>query len=850
MNLKSMIELAIQSSRSGKLTIKNILSFIRMKFPNYNSNSKGTWYAIEDLLILDPLFAKIEPGKHALDESIELYTLTVIAQKRHWRLQSKEHLMKERKLKKLVEKRERMEQRTLTTAADQGRNSQQVFRGSVMDRLDTPGADRYHQQGRRSPSRELYRSRSREVFQSPPREAFQSPVRETIRSQPRGDIYGSPVRGTYRSPIRDTYRSPIREAYRSPVREIHRSPGRASYRSPLRNPYRSPIREADRSPGRDPYRRSPIREADRSPGREPVSIFQRLNQLYPNEPNKFIREPERERRQRSPIRDRSPLRDSYRGSPPRQQLRSPQLYPTHRSGNMEDSQSNGHFAKDCTNPAVPRPRPEKEHKLRRQQPRPPKECFNCQSIGHSIRDCPKLDCKRCGATGHFAKECQNAPKQFMFKGNNAAPSGGAVAPSPGFGFSGASSSGNGVGVSGGARPDTWTKPSQFVGGNMNRSLLSYFCEKLLGAGHSAHQGDEMMKTWQMAGHSEDSLKVLVLRENPKTQAQLRLALVKELSNVSAGHIPRSVNVGSLLDETVSYFMPTSDFGTWTDPSRSSSGYFGAMNQGSLGIQMQQSEQKQHQQQGGGQQQLPRQPMHMPGQGPSSFHLPMPIPMAEQQQQQQQQHRPQPQQQHSGFSSDRPSQSDFSSRGQSGGVQGIWEGGTRPRDNRADFSSGGRLSDGAAPNVIQGSSGGGPSSISSLESAIQNINSIERFRELEDMVNRESMQSPQMRREYEGRLQSLAPLKDFISSKMRIMSDMFGISEDYIFTVSNTIQKLMAHVGLCLFTLKRMFHTYGRDSVTDSVGEKLGPFSASFPRGVTVKYIVNMVNDFLQEFCRN
>jgi hypothetical protein len=84
----------------------------------------------------------------------------------------------------------------------------------------------------------------------------------------------------------------------------------------------------------------------------------------------------------------------------------------------------------------------------------------------------------------------------------------------------------------------------------------YFCEKQVLRGKSNVEGEEMLLTWRMSGHDEDSLRAIFARENPNSPAHLRLAFVKALSNVSGSQIPLSVSVGQLLDDTVDYFMPT------------------------------------------------------------------------------------------------------------------------------------------------------------------------------------------------------------------------------------------------------------------------------------------------------
>ena len=85
--------------------------------------------------------------------------------------------------------------------------------------------------------------------------------------------------------------------------------------------------------------------------------------------------------------------------------------------------------------------------------------------------------------------------------------------------------------------------------------------------------------------------------------------------------------------------------------------------------------------------------------------------------------------------------------------------------------------------------------------------------------------------------------------MSAMAQMFGISEAYIVGVSTTIPKLLAYLNLSMFTMKRQYTTYGPASLGETIADKLKPFEILFPTGVTSKYVISFVNDFLSELCR-
>jgi hypothetical protein len=62
-----------------------------------------------------------------------------------------------------------------------------------------------------------------------------------------------------------------------------------------------------------------------------------------------------------------------------------------------------------------------------------------------------------------------------------------------------------------------------------KTLLTHFCEQAALAGQSLAKGEQLLLTWQRAGHTEDSLTRLLLQEQPATQSALQLLLVKVIT---------------------------------------------------------------------------------------------------------------------------------------------------------------------------------------------------------------------------------------------------------------------------------------------------------------------------------
>ena len=79
--------------------------------------------------------------------------------------------------------------------------------------------------------------------------------------------------------------------------------------------------------------------------------------------------------------------------------------------------------------------------------------------------------------------------------------------------------------------------------------------------------------------------------------------------------------------------------------------------------------------------------------------------------------------------------------------------------------------------------------------------------------------------------------------------MFGIQETYIMEVSTTIQRLLAEVGLCLFTLRRHFTTFGKESLGENIMDKISRSKIKLPERVSPSYVVAIVSDFLGDYCK-
>lgn len=162
-------------------------------------------------------------------------------------------------------------------------------------------------------------------------------------------------------------------------------------------------------------------------------------------------------------------------------------------------------------------------------------CLNCDMPGHHIRECPYVECKKCGGSGHWERDCTNSKGQF--RGQNQVQNQ------------------NVFSVDYHHLRDDNNTSEPFP--RPKGSLLAFFGEKVLAQSRAITEADEMMYTWRLAGHNEDSLYNLIKQSRPPNKTQLRLLLIKELSkaNNSFGVVPLNISMSTLLDETIEFFMP-------------------------------------------------------------------------------------------------------------------------------------------------------------------------------------------------------------------------------------------------------------------------------------------------------
>ncbi|XP_059088715.1 uncharacterized protein LOC131884844 [Tigriopus californicus] len=411
-------------------------------------------------------------------------------------------------------------------------------------------------------------------------------------------------------------------------------------------------------------------------------------------------------------------------------------------------------------------------------------CLNCEQSGHRAKDCPTLECYKCHMKGHFSRECPNPPvvkvclicsrkghldkdcwynpanasakstqySQFNSQRSHHRPPPPPPPPTLSAGpretthsqrFLPPAPKPPTISIDYGHRSNevgqSFASPSAPL--KRSKTLWLFFKEKLIQKNQNPELAQPMIMTWTMANHSEGTLADVMTRIRPKSQVELRLILIKELGRIEAKHIPMSVNVSELLDETVEYLM------MYANP----------------------------------------------------YSLPMSTTS-------------------SSFPSLRSSVSVSSSTADSFGA-------------------------------FQGSTSSSPSSavnIDKIQNALKNVNAMERFKHLDKVIEGQLSGDIRAKMAYEGRWQSLAGLRGFISGKLQVMKEMFGISDDYIAVVSWTIQKLLAHVGFCDYTLQTMFTTYGRLYLEENLAEKLQPYGKDFPSGVTVNYIISTVSDYMRD----
>ena len=96
--------------------------------------------------------------------------------------------------------------------------------------------------------------------------------------------------------------------------------------------------------------------------------------------------------------------------------------------------------------------------------------------------------------------------------------------------------------------------------------------------------------------------------------------------------------------------------------------------------------------------------------------------------------------------------------------------------------------------------------------------------------------------------SMNPLSNYIFHRMKKLAAQFAISDEYIEQTATIIIKLMAVTNFNLMIMKRHLASYGSVSLAALISAKTKLYQAHFPPGISAKFIITFVLDFLQEHC--
>ena len=169
---------------------------------------------------------------------------------------------------------------------------------------------------------------------------------------------------------------------------------------------------------------------------------------------------------------------------------------------------------------------------------------------HLIEDCPLVECNNCGASGHLARNCQYASNQYKNSSNR----GGGLHQNP---ENVISIDYHHLGQGNGSGSNVQKDPKNDAAAvqRPNKTMLAFFCDRLLAKKKPVNLSDEMIHTWRLAGHNQSSIFNFIEKKMPPNRDTFRLMLMKELEKVPPASIPISVYISELLDFTVDYFMP-------------------------------------------------------------------------------------------------------------------------------------------------------------------------------------------------------------------------------------------------------------------------------------------------------
>ena len=98
-----------------------------------------------------------------------------------------------------------------------------------------------------------------------------------------------------------------------------------------------------------------------------------------------------------------------------------------------------------------------------------------------------------------------------------------------------------------------------------------------------------------------------------------------------------------------------------------------------------------------------------------------------------------------------------------------------------------------------------------------------------------------------RIDSMDNLKNYFVQRMTLLRAHFSISDDYVEEVAKISIKLLAVTNFSNLIMRRHLASYGSVSLGKLISSKTQLYQAHFPPGISAKFIITLVLDYLEEF---
>ena len=98
-----------------------------------------------------------------------------------------------------------------------------------------------------------------------------------------------------------------------------------------------------------------------------------------------------------------------------------------------------------------------------------------------------------------------------------------------------------------------------------------------------------------------------------------------------------------------------------------------------------------------------------------------------------------------------------------------------------------------------------------------------------------------------RIDSMDKLRSYFIQRMTLLTAHFSISEDYVEKAAKISIKLLAVTNFSSSIMRRHLASYGSASLGELISSKTKLYQAHFPPGISAKFIITLVLDYLEEF---